>query len=434
MFTIKKKKALSCIFTALFLLLCLLPSLGMVIFGSSKAGANEILASRPKLHNPDGSFNAGLLSDTSAYLSDRFFLRQEAITLRNRICVDLFSTSPVKKVALGKEDWLFYAEPLYAEPLNSRELFCAEENLRLMQEYTESRDMEFLFVLCPNKSTLCPAEVSVGTPSEDGRRLETLLRDHLVSHCSLYEALFSREEYFYHCDSHWNALGAAAAADSILSSLDKPSGFATIGFSESGSHRGDLSEMLYPVSNAGEPEYSCPLTFHYTSAYRAPNDPTITAEGPGDSSLFCYRDSFGNDLHPFLAESFAKSEFSRKAAYDLISPEADVLIIELVERNLSYLWRYDALYPAPKRVLSLPDTLPAEPLIVSVNEESGFTRISGSLEDCDNAPIYLLTDTGLYECAPKPQGFTLCLEDFPRKASVVYQSGGLLYSAPLAIY
>ena len=70
------KKTISLLFAALFLLLCLIPSVGMLLFGESRAGANEVLASAPSLRNRDGTLNGGCLQDFSDYIGDRFFLRQ----------------------------------------------------------------------------------------------------------------------------------------------------------------------------------------------------------------------------------------------------------------------------------------------------------------------------------------------------------------------
>ena len=46
-----KKRLIDLLFILLFLVLCLIPSLGMLVFGESEAAANEILASRPSARN-----------------------------------------------------------------------------------------------------------------------------------------------------------------------------------------------------------------------------------------------------------------------------------------------------------------------------------------------------------------------------------------------
>ena len=416
-------------FLTFFLLFCLVPSLGMLIFGASKAGANEILAPKPKLTESDGSYNLHYLSDLSDYLCDRLFLRQEAITLRNRLSVDLFVTSPNEKVMLGRGDWLFYAEPLLRDPLSERELWCAAENLKLLEEYAASRGSEFLFVLCPNKSTLCSDRLTGGTVTEDGQHLEAMLDALGVPHCSLYDALAFHSDYYYEADSHWNAVGAAVAADTILASLSRSSDYAAGPFTPGSGHSGDLSEMLYPAAPTVETDWRYPFTFRYTSNYHAPNDPTITTESAGSGSLYCYRDSFGNDLHPYLAESFQSAVFSRKTAFDLTALDADVLLIELVERNIDYLYAYDHTYPAPERDVKV-ESVEAAPIPCTVSAAGELTRISGSLERFDAAPLYLLTDGKLYECAPQSDGFTVCVEAF-REGKLLYRQNGTYYASLL---
>jgi hypothetical protein len=55
-------------------------------------------------------------------------------------------------------------------------------------------------------------------------------------------------------------------------------------------------------------------------------------------NILVFRDSFGNALYPFLAESYGGAVFSRKAPYSAALAEkygADTVIIEIAERNLS---------------------------------------------------------------------------------------------------
>lgn len=418
------------LFLAVFLLFCLLPSVGMLIFGSSKAGANEIRAAKPAFTEKDGKVNLNYFSQLSDYLSDRLFLRQEAITVRNRLSTALFLTAPNDKVALGRGGRLFYAEPLEAEPLSEKELWCASENLRLLEEAARSRGSEFLFVLCPNKSSLCADMFSSARLTDDGLHLEEKLRDMGVSHSSLYSALSFHEEYFYKFDSHWNGIGAAVAADAIFSDLGRRTNYAGGHFTQGSGHVGDLSEMIYPAAPDVETDWLYPFSFRYTSDYRAPNDPLITTEGSGEGSLYCYRDSFGNDLHPYLAEGFQTATFSRKAAFDLTGLDADLLLIELVERNIDYLYRYDHVYPAPERSLSAA-TKNAEAVSVRLTAAGTLVRVSGSLDGFDPAPIYIKTGGRLYECAPKSDGYTVCLPEFDGEGTIIYQLDGQYYAAQL---
>ena len=67
------------IFTAIFLILCLIPSLGMAVLGPSGARANETAPQKPSLTERDGTLNTELLADTADYLNESFALRQELL-------------------------------------------------------------------------------------------------------------------------------------------------------------------------------------------------------------------------------------------------------------------------------------------------------------------------------------------------------------------
>ena len=125
-------KRITVIFTAVILLLCLVPSAGMALLGPSAARANEIAPAEPELFSRDGEFNAELLSDTAEYLDESFYLRQELITLWARVKA-LFGQSTESGVVLGSDGWLYYADELAdftgTEPLSERELFAAARNL-----------------------------------------------------------------------------------------------------------------------------------------------------------------------------------------------------------------------------------------------------------------------------------------------------------------
>ena len=100
-------------------------SLGLVFFGPAEAGANERLAQKPRLSTKKGT-NWAYLSDLASYVGDRFWLRQELISLRNSLTASLTGSSPVEDVLLGSEGWLYYAPTLGdytgAEPMTDAEM------------------------------------------------------------------------------------------------------------------------------------------------------------------------------------------------------------------------------------------------------------------------------------------------------------------------
>ncbi len=419
------KKTVSIVFAVLFLALCLVPSLGMLAGGVSAAGANEVLASAPALKKADGSLNAGFLSDFSDYVGDRFFLRQQAITAWNALNAGLLRSSCSDDVILGSDGWLYYADTLAdytgSDPMSDRELWCAARAVALMREYAESRGCAFLFTLAPDKNALygehMPAYVRSGAPT-DAERFAAALAEQGVAYLDLFSVFRGQDEALYfRTDSHWTARGAALAADALLSALGRESAWFGTDFSVPQEHRGDLYEMLYPAGTATETEYAsaAPFSFTYTQPFRTASDISIrTASADGSGSLLLFRDSFGINLYPYLAEEFGTALFSRLNPYDLSLADesgADTVVIELVERNLRYLNRYAPVYPAPERAVETAGA--AEDggscaVSVSASSLDGCLLVNGTLPEGadDDSPVYLLSDDGAaWEATPLPGGF-----------------------------
>lgn len=435
-----KKKAFSLLFVLIFLAACLVPSLGLVLVGPAESGANEVLAVKPTLTRRDGSVNWDYLADLAAYINDRFFPRQMAVTGWARLNAALGS-SPTEDVLLGTEGWLYYAPTLNdytrSDLMTDRDLWCAARTLYLLQEAAEARGGQFLFTVAPNKNSLYPGHMP-DYPRGDGvsnaRALGELLEDMEVHYLDLF-ALFAGqdEEMYFPTDSHWNGRGAALAADAILTALGRESAYYTGDFTPT-DHTGDLYEMLYPAGKATDPDYSFAPGFTFTASSRNPDNITITTESAGGrGDLLLYRDSFGRNLYPYMAESYARATFSRKTNYESgLMPEGGDLVIELVERNLRYLNTYVPVLPAPARDRDL--IRGAEPLSRTVAMTAagiapeGYAVLTGDygglIPDADT-PVYVAVGEALYEAIPNPEGFQLLLpEDAAGELRVIFAVGG----------
>ena len=220
-----------------------------------------------------------------------------------------------------------------------------------------------------------------------------------VDMVSLFEA--QDEVLYYARDSHWTETGAVLAYNALLDAggiehetYEDTEPVVTTDY------YGDLSEMIYPSGMYPE-EYERYLTdpsfvyvtaessgVSYLDAYRADaadedgteedaagadeadgggdsdsaaedgsddaaggvaaadiedasvlveQDTVVTYNAEGSGSLYMYRDSFGNSLLPYMAETFETTVFTEIVPWDLTSDEvlsADVIIMEKVERHL----------------------------------------------------------------------------------------------------
>jgi len=354
-------KKSSKILISVFIIISLLPSLGILAFGQSKAAANEILSPKPKLFESDGSINAGYLNDCSDRFADTFALRQQFVSLWALINSSVFKTSVEPQVTVGKDGWLFYSSTLddyKGISLSDRDIFKAARNLYLIQEYAQSMGADFAFTVAPNKNSLygeyMPSHVQRGTKS-NAQTLRLMLNEQGVNYVDLFSVLSGDEIVYFATDSHWNSRGAALAADALLSSLGRTSVYGSLQPNDYRPHKGDLYEMLYPAGQRTEADPVLTEDFSYICE----NDPnggnaiSINTSSEGEGSLVCWRDSFGISLYPYLAESFGEALFSRASAYDmsLLGDGCDAVIIELVERNIPQLIEKAPVFPAPLRTL-----------------------------------------------------------------------------------
>lgn len=431
------KKLIYRIFLAVFLILSLTLSVGVAICGPSQAGANERLSADAKLFDKDGNFNPDYLSDLATWMSDHFFGRQELISSHNYLTGAVFGHSGTDTVILGSNGWLYFTDTLAdytgSENMTDREIAAAARNLYLIQEYCEANGMEFQFMLAPNKNSLYPEYMpDFGARNENSNalRLYEKLRELDVAYIDLYEAFGEQEEilYFAH-DSHWNSKGAALGADLINAAFGKESAYFSDPFANSEPHDGDLYEMAYPTFRDPEhdPVYGGTLNFTYEGSATKPDSITLNTLGSGQGDLLAFRDSFGNLLHTYLADSFASSRFSRATAYDLVQTGdlgTDYVLIELVERNISYLIRNLPMMPAPRRDPALPDEISGTVSVTveEVKKPSGMLKITGTLPEEVESPVYLICGGVAYEAFRQTDGFGAYVPETAEK--IVYYIGG----------
>lgn len=381
------------IFISIFIVLCLIPSVGMLIFGEAQPAANEVLAGRPSVTTRSGELNLSFLSDVSDYIADRFAFRQELATAWAGVNAKLLGTSVEEQVILGSDGWLYFSDTLpdyTGQGMSDTELRYLANDLALMQEYIESQGKHFIFTVAPNKNSIysehMPEYIENRHSESNAARVGAYLDAAGVNYLDLFDILGNEENLYYKTDTHWNSRGAALAADGLLNMLDRGGDYSTASFAVSEEHRGDLYEMLYPAGRATETAtvYGGEFSYVCESDPNGGNAITIKTSCDGCSGvLMCWRDSFGIALYPYLAQSFVAATFSRSADYNLtLADSADTVIIELVERNLSNILSREPTFPAPVRELSA--TANVGTIAVDYDEAksgamAGYVRVSGAL-------------------------------------------------------
>lgn len=289
--------------------------------------------------------------------------RQARIQLYNDVLLNVLGVRAFSTVLRGKDGWLLYTDEgnlddyQNAHPFSPADLEEIGGKLRAVQQEMEGRGITFFVVVAPNKETIYPELVPDGIQKIGSQsRLDQLIAylsasGSPVKLLDLRPALLAaKAEYqlYYRTDSHWNDYGAYFASAEILKAVQKD--FPQVWVPaisdyrlETGQVSGDLARML-PV----EPLLSETAVWLHPdpgpqARFLEKTDRVVTVSqvsSPDLPAAVIFRDSFANQLEPFLSESFSRAVYpwSFTIDRDLVDREApDVVIYEIAERYLHLL-------------------------------------------------------------------------------------------------
>ena len=394
--------------------ICIFLSVGMFFTEQPKTRANEILTPKPLLKLPEGGINKNYLQNVTDYVSDHSAFRAELITVHNSILSKVFHTSASKDVILGKEGWLYYKDTednyFRKNVLSDAEIEIIANNINMMQQYVEAQGAKFLFFIAPNKNSLygqyMPELGEKFSEQSNAQKLMLALQKQNINYIDFFAVFGEKEEILYHkLDSHWNNKGAALARDTILEALEiehdvkwyyEP-------YSIVKNHKGDLYEMLYPMGKELDNNvvFEREFVFEAENEIHSPDDIQIdTINETKQHSLLMFRDSFGNALYPFMADSFGHSRFSRKVPYNLTVMQqvnADVVIVEIVERNISNLAKYAPIFPSPvsQQYITQLQQIDVSDVVVEQSDLEGYSCVKGTIHK--KGKVYIQWQNQIYE-------------------------------------
>ena len=293
-------------------------------------------------------------------------------------------------VLVGKTDetdamWLYWNEEL--EDYRGLNLFTGTqlrrgaENLEAYRSWLKDNGIELYVVLCPNKSTVYPEYL----PDETFHG-EQCRYDQFLAYCretvpevriidvreSVLAAKDTNFPVYYRLDTHWNNYGGFAAYRQIMETISED--FPSVKIRGEEDYRIDLFDsymkdeawylgyydtfseagpVFTPLEKTGtelvriETPARCGIFSHaYTqkngyhdyNTYSVFENSTL-AKAP---SLYMLRDSFGISLSQFMKDSFSRSVFKWSSMYetaDILNQKPDIVILEVVERELDSLVR-----------------------------------------------------------------------------------------------
>lgn len=439
-----KKQIAKIVYIVLFMLVLVIPGIGTFIWKQEAMGNEEVVDFKDMNYN-----NAADKIDD--YFSVKFGFRNKMVEMYNGLHYSLFNESKEDSVIVGKEGWLFYGEALHdytgENVLTEYEIEKIAKILSIAQKSVESYGAEFLFVSAPNKMEIygeyMPYYLVENKSAGNYEKLFATLEKYNVNNVNLKEVLLERAQeggyrLYHKLDSHWNSLGAAIAYESIMAETGMDYlKFTSQNMKVEPSNITDLHNMLFANKKAFDEDvvFENEMEFYPISNFRSPEDLVIETENENRSgSVLMFRDSFGNSLYKFFAENFGYGQFMRELPYNLTrAEEKDLVVVEIVERNIKNLLIYLPVAQAPLANVTSTGEVDLTPK-AEITKKSGFNLITIECQEIpkDVIDVYVEVDGVTYEAYPSAQVGVACLYlkevNADCKFRVIFEKNGELLS------
>jgi hypothetical protein len=330
---------------------------------------NRILAPKPDWPRRFVDLKAFRLA-SDAYVADHFPARPQLIGVLNRARM-LAGVSGSKRVIVGRDGWLFFDDDTHLgaargdPPMLEPETRAWLETFAGRTEALRARGIPYLVVAAPVKETIYPRFGPAWFPGPSSNRATVRLA-HLAAQAGAGEVIYLHDavagttragrKTFSRHDTHWTGYGAYAGYFGLMTRLHalgltaegpRPlSDFKLLDFPPSHGPR-DLALMLgvasfvdldFPhlISKTADPVFRT----SYLSDKTDWTGPQVVDTGvTGKPVLLMTRDSFSNELLPFLYPHFSRIilAHNQDGAWrpDLIDRfKPDIVILEVVEHGL----------------------------------------------------------------------------------------------------
>ena len=303
------------------------------------------------------------------YFNDHLPYRTQMIEINSLVDFWVFQQSPVRKVIVGKDGWLFYnPEGTDGDPIadyNGMNLYSEDqldfvaEHLVQIRDELKQQGKRFIVLIPPNKecvygtSFLPDGYVSDNTITRADQVVQWLRNrtdlEIIYPKTEILSAINQYPQYdlYYKTDTHWNAIGAYIGACQLLKQLDiELPGLDQLECEAMG-YSGDLASMMGLSKYLQYDKQYCLAGYTAENTIKGEqleegnsNQTLYTNSCAIDQSVFVVRDSFSEAIMPILASQFQSCFFVHRASYtpDLLKQyPSDVVVLEVVERYLDYL-------------------------------------------------------------------------------------------------
>jgi hypothetical protein len=318
------------------------------------------------------------VKDYQTWFNNHFFLRSFLIRTQNRLRFKIFNKSPVSKVILGRDNWLFQAKqnlspehPGYfssIQPFTFNELEQWRIALEQRCQWLKKRNIFYLFIPVPDKSVIYPEFLPDFIKQFYAHSRLKQLVTHLqrysdIAVLNLMDLFRSRKKdslLYYKTDSHWNDFGAYLAYCRIITCLSStfpmhvniaPLGMSDFRIKRPMMRDGNLARMLAfqdkrlwerkvklkPVIPGTWEKVPIPSELEVSGTLR----PLIIERPlPAFPGTVMFHDSSGMALRPFLSNHFSRILFLRDWNFrfwvKVIEHEKPKILIDVIAEHFLY--------------------------------------------------------------------------------------------------
>lgn len=396
----KSIKAL--IFIIIFFFISLIPLASMTFHKNPDSNENRVLQDMPQIM-ANGEFNKDFFSQMTNFFSDNFAYRVELVQLNELLYTSALKYSTNGKVIYGKDGWLYFNETINdytgKTDMPQSKIERLVTVLSLESEYLDSLGIKYIFTVAPNKNMIYPEFMPgwfVKTTSNTvlGRLSDALKKSNVI-YSDITAAIMkakTEEGILYHkSDSHWNDLGARVGYNCLMK--DIKSVFPDFVYNDLSSLKtvkttaaGDLEKMLFPLNKESAEGYtSLNIEELYTAQtfFRSVEDANIvTTSDANKYRILMFRDSFGNAIIPFISNNFGYAHYSKEYPVNFRNLEEhtpDVVVLEIVQRNIPKLIEKAPVMPGIERQINLSGSINADGKIF-IGTNGGLVHIFGYLD------------------------------------------------------
>jgi len=360
----KRFKLLAPVFGGLLLLPLADQVLGLS--GQFSSTENRTASQVPRLNFPHVKT---FIKQFDQYYKENFGWRNALFYGYSRWKLNILGESPLpEKVVIGKNGW-FYLGNSYNRVMDQHRglLPLSADSARYIAQHLARRQAELarqnsrLYVLiAPDSHTIYPENLPDRLqPASGTTRLDILgqaVKHTTVPFVDLRDTLLTaRHERFVYrqTDTHWNDIGSMIGSAALLNRIRQnyPNlpllQLSDFKIEKQRGGGGDLVTMLTVQQERKDKVFYAVTPTPQAKATQTASVPNPVSgfassrfKGNGTGKLLFIGDSFSHSMMPFLAAYFRESYFVRASRIDpaLVATERpDVVVFEVVERNLNYL-------------------------------------------------------------------------------------------------